>query len=99
MAYFKVILNHGEIEEEIPYKLICETRYGAKWGGDRQRHTLSKVQRKYREMFSEEEQREAAKLFVLAHKWYLSTGTPDEYEATPETLELWKKLGEFCTSV
>lgn len=99
MAYYKVVLNRNDIESQIAYKLICETRYGAKWGGDRQRHTSSKVQRKYKELFSEEEQREATKLFVLAHKWYLSTGIPDEYEATPETIALWQKLEAFCASV
>ena len=99
MAYLKIVLNRDEINSQIPYPLICETRYGAKWGGDRQRHTSSKVQRKYKEIFSKEERAEAAKLFVLAHKWYLSTGAPDEYETTPQILALWEKLAAFCASI
>lgn len=82
-------LNAEEIREIIPYQLICETVYGARWD-------TGKRKRAYKLWFNEKERTKARKLFVLAHKWALSTGVPEEVTMSRDTLNLWNKLGMFC---
>ena len=87
-----LVLDREEVQREIPYALICETRFGATWDTGRRR-------RMWKELFTQGEREAAYRLFSLAHRWYLVKGVPDEVKMTPETLRLWQKLGMFCAAV
>lgn len=88
----RVKLTHDEVNEKIPYAVICETRYGAAWG-------TRKVRQRWMTEFDEKTREEAEALFRLAHKWYLTTGVPDVVEMSGRTLALWLRLGEFCGGI
>ena len=92
MAKLKFVFSHDEINEQIPYPLICETRYGAKWD-------ITKNQRRFENEFTEEEREHAKKLFILSHIWYLKRGVPEEVEMTQFDYDLWAKLATFCGSL
>jgi len=85
----RVKLTREEVQEKIPYPVICETRYGAMWD-------TRKVRQRWLAEFDEETRAEAESLFRLAHKWYLVAGVPDVVEMSGRTLALWLRLGEFC---
>ena len=87
-----ITLTHDEVNEKIPYALICEMRYGAQWDTGRRR-------RAWLAQFTEAEREAAGKLFKQAHTWYLVKGVPDEVKMRANTLALWMKLGEFCGSL
>ena len=87
-----VKLTHDEIVDKIPYSLICQTRYGARWDTGKRR-------RAWVQQFSESERRLACTLFRQAHLWYLVRGVPDEVVMKASTLALWMKLGAFCGSL
>ena len=84
-----ITLDRDEINEKIPFALICEVRYGNKWNS-------SKTKREYEQKFSTEEREEADNLFKLSHKWYLVSGVPERVTMPISTLSLWMKLAEFC---
>ena len=87
-----LVFDRDEIEKEIPYAMICETRYGRLWETARRR-------RMWVEMFTESERKLASKLFQQAHSWYLIKGLPNEQRMLPNTYRLWWKLAEFCASL
>lgn len=87
-----VILTHNEVNAQIPYALICMTRYGSSWNTGKRR-------RRWLEEFTEAERVSASRLFSLAHTWTLVKGVPDEVRMSARTLALWLKLGEFCASI
>lgn len=87
-----ITLTHDEVNEKIPYAMICEMRYGARWETGRRR-------RAWLAQFTEAEREAAGKLFKQAHTWYLVKGVPDEVKMRVTTLALWMKLGEFCGSL
>lgn len=87
-----VTLTHDEIVDKIPYAMICEMRYGARWDTGRRR-------RAWVQSFTEAERRAAADLFKQAHSWYLVKGVPDTVKMKATTLALWMKLGAFCGSL
>lgn len=87
-----ITLTHDEVNEKIPYAMICEMRYGARWGTGRRR-------RAWLAQFTEAEREAAGKLFKQAYTWYLVKGVPDEVKMRATTLALWMKLGEFCGSL
>lgn len=84
--------SHDEINREIPYAVVCEAREGVRWDTGRRR-------RRWLAEFSEKEREAASRLFSLAHRWYLLKGVPREVLMTPETYNLWTKLGAFCASL
>jgi hypothetical protein len=84
--------TRDEINAEIPYALICETRYGSRWN-------TGSVRRRWLSSFTEEERKTASKLFAQSHMWYLKTGVPDTVCMSKKTWDLWHKLGEFCGSI
>lgn len=88
----RIKLTHDEVNEKIPYPVICETRWGSTWD-------TRKVRTRWLEEFDEETREEAEKLFRLAHKWYLTTGVPDEVEMSGRVFALWLRLGEFCGGI
>lgn len=85
-------LTHDEVQERIPYAMICATRFGAAWDS-------SKRRRRWLAEFSESEREAAGRLFRIAYGWYLCTGVPDQVEMSARTLALWLRLGEFCGSL
>ena len=87
-----LVFDREEIEKEIPYRMICETRYGHFWETARRR-------RLWTQLFTESERKAASKLFKQAHSWYLVRGLPDEQKMSPGTYRLWCKLAEFCASL
>lgn len=87
-----VTLDRDEVERNIPYALVCETRFGSGWNTGRTR-------RRWLSEFSEKERDAAGGLFSQAHKWYLVTGVPEKVKISARTLALWTKLGEFCCSL
>lgn len=88
----EIVLNHDEIQTEIPYALVCETMEGARW-------ETGTRKRKFAQEFTESERDRVYKLRKQAHTWYLVKGVPDEIRMTPRTLLLWQRLGDFCASL
>ena len=87
-----VKLSHDEVNTNIPYAMICETRYGGHWN-------TTKRRKRWSEEFTEAERRKACPMFKQAHLWYLVRGVPDEVVMSAETLVFWKRLGDFCASL
>lgn len=85
-------LTHDDIVEKIPYHVICEARYGSRWN-------TGKVRAEWLANFTETERQTATRLFRQAHLWALVKGAPNEISMTPDTYELWQKLGQFCARV
>ena len=88
----RLVLNRDEVNEQIPYAMICETRFGRYWDTSRRR-------RMWVEQFTESERKQAHCLFNQARLWYLVKGVPDEVVMAGKTYELWQKLGAFCASI
>ena len=87
-----LVLTRDEVNQKIPYGVICEARYGCRWDTGRRR-------RAWMEQFTQEERVVASRLFRRAHEWMLTRGGPDEVKMTIKTFALWLKLGEFCASI
>ena len=84
-----VILDRGEIQEQIPYALICETMEGAKWNTGKRRRLM-------KERFTKSEIKAIGRLHRQAHNWYLIRGVPNELELTTKTMILWRRLADLC---
>ena len=89
---FYLEFDHDEIEREIPFRVICEARYGARWDTGRRR-------RRWLAEFTEAERKKANECFRKSHIWYLSKGVPDNVKMTVDTYHFWQKLGDFCASL
>ena len=92
MARLMIVLDHDEVQNQIPYSLICMTREGSVWNTMRRK-------RRWKFEFTDAEKEAASKLFRLAHTWTLVKGVPDEVTMSTKTYELWQKLGAFCGSL
>ena len=92
MPTVEIVLNHFEIENNIPYRLVAEARFGYVWDTLRRR-------RNWNEMFSPSEQEQAEKLFTQARNWYMNRGIPESVRMTLSTYALWHKLAQFCASL
>ena len=84
-----VTLSSDEVNQKIPYVLICDVRHGSGWN-------TGKNKREYEKKFTEEEREEAEKIFRQAYKWRITSGVPDSVTMPMRTFALWVKLGEFC---
>lgn len=84
-----LVLNRDEINQQIPYAIVCETMSGARW------HT-GKRKRLMKLTFTEAEINAINRLHRQAYSWYLVKGVPEELRITPHILALWHKLAEFC---
>ena len=85
-------LSREQIQRDIPYQVVCETRYGARWDtGTRKRRWDSE--------FSHAEQQLASRLFRQAQTWALKSGAPASVKMTGAAYDLWQKLGDFCASL
>jgi len=86
-------LTRDEVNEKIPYMLVCETTSCSAWNTRR-------VRTAFHEMFTEKEREDLKKLRMLAHSWALVKGIPNEgVDMSAETMSLWMRFGEFCASV
>lgn len=81
----EIVLTNEEVNQNIPYNLICHTRYSSIW---------NTMQRKLRwnDEFSEMEKFKAEKLFCQAHNWSVGYGVPESVRLDMFTLNLWKKI-------
>lgn len=84
-----LVLEHDEVQKEIPYALVCETMEGARWRSGKRRRLM-------KAWFSDVEISRIYELKSLAHRWYLTKGVPDEVKMTVDTYQLWQKLADFC---
>lgn len=84
-----ITFSHDEVNEKIPYALICDVRYGHTWNN-------GKIQREFEQKFTAEEREEAEKIFRLAHKWHITSGVPNQVVMPVKTFMLWLRLAEFC---
>ena len=85
-------LTRDEVNQKIPYGLICAARYSCQWDTGRRR-------REWMTQFTEEERAVVSRLFRKAHEWTLTRGVPDEVKMATKTFALWLKLGAFCASL
>lgn len=92
MATLMIVMSHDEVENLVPYALICMTRYGAAWDTMHRR-------RRWKEEFTEQEREAASEVFRKSRVWTLSKGVPNEVTMSIKTFNLWQKLGEFCASI
>lgn len=92
MAKLEIILSHEEVHANIPYALICMTRYGSCWNTMRRK-------RRWKMEFTEAEREAASALFSKAQSWTVGRGVPDTVRMSTKTYALWQKLGAFCGSL
>lgn len=84
-----IVLSRDEINQQIPYAVVCETMSGAHWG------TTKRV-RLMRERFTQSEIDTIYRIHQQARIWYLVKGVPEELRITPHILALWHRLAAFC---
>ena len=92
MASMFFEFDHDEIQNTIPYAMICETRFGSVWN-------TTKRRRRWSAEFTEAERDLAGKLFMQAYRWYVITGVPDKVKMKSTTYDLWNRLTAFCASL
>ena len=92
MAKLYVSLTAEEVHANIPYSLICMTRYGSAWDTGRRR-------RAWLADFSKSEREAAGRMFRTAYGWTVGRGVPSTVRMTVKTFNLWQKLGDFCASI
>lgn len=92
MATIMIQLTRDEIQDLLPYRLICETMSSSVWDTIRRR-------RRWAEEFTEAERNACARIKRLAYHWYLVSGVPDEVTMSRSTMVLWGKLAAFCASL
>ena len=92
MATLEMVFSRDEVEREIPFRVIVETRYGSIWDTYRRK-------RRWVQEFTPQEREKARKIFMRAHGWYLGKGIPDTVRMSVETYRFWNKLGDFCCSI
>ena len=88
----EIVLTNEEVNQNIQYNVICQTRYGSIW------NTMRRKLR-WNEEFSEVERFKAEKIFCQAHKWTVGYGVPETVRLELFTFALWKKIELFCCSL
>jgi hypothetical protein len=91
MKHF-IVLTHDEVQNNIPYALVCETMYGCRWNN-------GSCIRKFVNEFTREEQKAISKMKKQSYEWYLVKGVPDQVKMTLETYNLWFRLADFCMAI
>lgn len=84
----EIVLAIEEVNENIPYQMICETRYSAAWNTMRRK-------RFWKKDFTEAEKEKAEKIFRQAHSWY-TKGVAEAVRMDLPTYRLWNKIARFC---
>lgn len=88
----ELILTKEEINQSIPYNMICQTRYGSIW--DTMRRKL-----RWNAEFSDDEKSKAEKIFRQTHNWSVGNGIPDTVRMHLSEIKLWNKIEMFCMSL
>lgn len=88
----QLILTHDEVHQMIPYMLIAETTGGSRW---------NRMKRKvlWKQWFTDNERRKLYGMIRTANNWALVKGVPDKVRMEYSTLQLWRKLGNFCLNL
>lgn len=89
MATIEMLLTADEIQKNIPYQLICQTRYGSIWNTMRRKL-------KWNDEFTDDEKLKAERLFSQAHSWSVGKGIPNTVRMNLTEYALWDKIGRFC---
>lgn len=84
----ELIFTKEEINKNIPYNMICETRYGSVWNTMKRRLLWNNE-------FTKEEKENAEKMFRQTHTWY-TKGVTESVRMDFSTYRLWNKVTEFC---
>lgn len=84
----EMILTNDEVKENIPYAMICETRYSTSWNTMRRK-------RMWKMDFTEDEREKAEKMFKQAYSWY-TKGITETIRMDIATYRLWNKIARFC---
>lgn len=84
-----LVLDREEIQNQIPYAVVCETMGSVRWG-------TGKRKRLMKQWFTETEIDAIYRMHKQARTWHLIKGVPDELRITPHVLALWHKLADFC---
>lgn len=92
MPKIMVVFSRDEIQQRLPYEMICITRYGSSW-------EIGKRKLRWTKEFTELERDSARSIFRKSYLWYLVKGVPNEVSITTETLNLWDKVANFCASL
>lgn len=92
MPRLDLVFSRDEVADNIPYKLVCETRFSSVWETGRRR-------RLWVELFTPEERNACIRLFRKSYSWHCVRGVPDEVKMCLSTYKLWVKLGEFCAAL
>lgn len=87
-----LILSHDEVNQQIPYAIVCEIMGSAYWN-------TGKRKRLMKERFTDSEVDAIYRLHKQAYDWYLRKGVPDEVKMTVQTYALWQKLANFCCEI
>ena len=85
-------LTHEDVQEKIPYGIVCETYC-------REIFRTGRAKRLRKERFTDAEWERCLDLCKLAYKWFLKTGVPDEVTMSARTFALWLRLAEFCAAL
>ena len=88
----EVIFTQDELKEEIPYQMICMTRYGSVWNTMRRK-------RKWAETFSAYERERLNAMCRQTYVWTCTNGLPETIRMSLGTYNLWQRLAEFCVSL
>lgn len=91
MAVIELILTREDVQKEIPYHFICQTRYGSVWNTMRRKL-------KWNHRFKDSEKTDVEKLFRQAHSWFIN-GVPDTVRMSFATYCLWNEIYKFCTTL
>lgn len=87
-----LILDRDEINQKIPYAVVCETMSGSRWN-------TGKRKRLMKQYFTEAEIDAIYRLHKQAYSWLLKKGVPEELRLMPKTLALWHRLAAFCCEI
>lgn len=85
-------LNREEIQNNIPYTLIVETRYGRRWN-------TGKRKRLWTREFSESERKLLSSWTSKFHRWCFISGAPEEIIMSLTTYTLLQRFGNFCAMI
>ena len=88
----EIVLTRDEIQEVIPYQIICMTRYSSVWNTMRRK-------RRWKEQFPGYKGEKANAMCRQAYNWMLKTGSPEQIRMSATTYDLWQELGAFCMSL
>ena len=88
----EIVFTQDEIKANIPYQMICMTRYGSVWNTMRRK-------RKWVEEFTAYERERLNAMCRQTYSWTCTTGLPESLRMSMNTYRLWNRLAEFCSTL